>query len=269
MKLLSLLRALPVLMLLAASNAFATAQLPDVLLFEGHEEQLYTNPLQPWLEKHPDALPGNLAISSNNWRGYIATWEIAGDQLVLKKIDVGMTGSGSVEGKDRRNIIADVFPRMERAATDWSSAAETGKDAPTGQRNILAEVFSGTQGVVADWYSGTLIIPQGELLSYVHLGYGSTYQFYQLFTVRNGRVVQRTNLAGADFIDYRKKQFAAFRKTDAFKAQLKALLKDAKGAEEEEQVIAFLFDIAAEQYLSHDYATDAPPQGAATPGGKP
>lgn len=30
--------------------------------------------------------------------------------------------------------------------------------------------------VFADWFTGTLRIPQGEMLHYVHMGYGSVYE---------------------------------------------------------------------------------------------
>ena len=38
---------------LAPGRSAATAQEPDLLLLEGKEEALHTNPLSDWLEKHP------------------------------------------------------------------------------------------------------------------------------------------------------------------------------------------------------------------------
>ncbi|SDG17896.1 hypothetical protein SAMN04244550_03550 [Rhodobacter capsulatus] len=46
--------------------------------------------------------------------------------------------------------------------------------------------------VFAQWYSGTLRIPQGELLDYVHMGYGSTYDWDLLLEVQSGVVVSKS-----------------------------------------------------------------------------
>ena len=42
--------------------------------------------------------------------------------------------------------------------------------------------------VFAHWYSGTLRVPQGKLLDYVHGGYGSTYEDDLLITIEKGMV---------------------------------------------------------------------------------
>ena len=43
--------------------------------------------------------------------------------------------------------------------------------------------------VFAHWYSGTLRVPQGEMLNYVHMGYGSTFERDLLIEVKQGVVV--------------------------------------------------------------------------------
>lgn len=44
-------------------------------------------------------------------------------------------------------------------------------------------------GVFAHWYTGELRCPMGELLNYVHGGYGSTYEQDLFIEVENGVVV--------------------------------------------------------------------------------
>ena len=47
--------------------------------------------------------------------------------------------------------------------------------------------------VLADWFSGVLRIPQGELLEYVHMGFGSVYEQELHIKIECGLVVdQRT-----------------------------------------------------------------------------
>lgn len=36
--------------------------------------------------------------------------------------------------------------------------------------------LTGKTPIFADWFTGTLIVPQGEMLEYVHMGYGSVYE---------------------------------------------------------------------------------------------
>lgn len=62
-----------------------------------------------------------------------------------------------------------------------------------GAKVTVATIFPGfPEKVFAQWYSGTLRIPQGELLKYVHMGYGSTYERDLLLDVQWGVVTART-----------------------------------------------------------------------------
>ena len=84
------------------------------------------------------------------WRGYVGTWEIRDGRLYLAGLD-GTLQDGS------RATVATFFP-----------------DYP--------------DRVFAHWYSGTLRVPQGKLLDYVHGGYGSTYEDDLLITIEKGMV---------------------------------------------------------------------------------
>ena len=53
--------------------------------------------------------------------------------------------------------------------------------------NLLETVFPGyPDRVFAHWYSGTLRIPQGEILKYVHMGHQSTFERDMLIDVERG-----------------------------------------------------------------------------------
>ncbi len=96
-----------------------------------------TNPLSSFF-----ALGGtNPGFESNCtalWRGYVGSWEIIDGRLYL----IGLSGTlkGGVEAS-----LATIFPDFPNR-------------------------------VFAHWYSGTIRIPQGKLLTYVHGGYASTYE---------------------------------------------------------------------------------------------
>jgi len=73
---------------MTATAAFGTAQVPNKLILDGKEVPLFGNPLDSWLEKNPPKpeFCHDEIISSNNWRGYQATWKISGDRLLLLEV---------------------------------------------------------------------------------------------------------------------------------------------------------------------------------------
>ena len=85
------------------------------------------------------------------WRGYVGSWEIVDDRLYL----VGL--SGTLEG-GADATLATIFP-----------------DFP--------------DRVFAHWYSGTIRIPQGKQLEYVHMGYGSTFERDLFLDIERGVIV--------------------------------------------------------------------------------
>lgn len=54
--------------------------------------------------------------------------------------------------------------------------------------------YSVESPIFADWFNGTLKIPQGELLEYVHMGFGSTYEKELQLVIVDGRVVEKVTI---------------------------------------------------------------------------
>ena len=52
---------------------------------------------------------------------------------------------------------------------------------------IRTVAISGTLHV--DWFTGILGLPYGDLVAYVHMGYGSTYSDYILLELDEGKLV--------------------------------------------------------------------------------
>src|SRR3982751_244363 len=117
--------------LLATGVASGSSQEPDVLLFDDQELELDSNPLAEWLAMHPGRLQRGDAGFENNWRGYVATWEIAHDRLWLRQVAVRFR-------KDEGSGQARYELRDQRPA-----------------------LFPGSGRVTADWYTGTLVVPLG------------------------------------------------------------------------------------------------------------
>jgi hypothetical protein len=127
-----------------------TAQIGERLIYQGQELSMCSEPLTDFF-----ALGGHKPdfqfTCTALWRGYAGTWDIVNDRLYL----VGLQG--------------------------------TLKD---GSEATLETVFPGyPERVFAHWYSGTLRIPDGEQLEYVHMGYASTYERDRLLQIDKGIVV--------------------------------------------------------------------------------
>ena len=228
-------RGLALAILLVAGNAIGTAQAPDVLIVDGEQQAIFTNPLTPWLQTHPDALPKDGIVSSGNWRGYIATWELAAGKLWLRKVEIA-------------------YDNEDKAAAAKREAEHPGEEETVWfgdyvQRNVIGRLFPDPRNVIADWYTGTLILPKGKMTEYVHMGYGSSYERYTVVWVRAGDVTRQLDLSGAQFMELRKERYKAWQATDAYRKQLKEL---GEGGRDRDEIDGFLFEFAAEEYLSAD-----------------
>ena len=114
-----------------------TAQIAEKLLYKDKRVAMCTNPLSEYFAMG-GFNPRFQSTSTALWRGYVGGWEIVDDRLYMVSLD---------------GILED--------GTDAS----------------LETVFPGfPDRVFAHWYSGTLRIPQGKQLEYVHMGYASKFE---------------------------------------------------------------------------------------------
>jgi hypothetical protein len=219
--------ALGLLLAAATSVAFATAQAPDELVYKGQNLSLETNPLAAWLSAHPNRKLPEGVRSSGNWRGYVATWQVDKGALWLQKVSVMFQADAEEARSDRANC-----------ARAWGDYVYCDR---------IRDLFPDGGPVRADWFTGTLIVPTGEMTHYVHMGYGSTYSRYLVVWVKAGTVVRDVELTEAQFNDLRREKFEAFKKTELYRKQYEAsvgqLGKDTEN---------FLYQFYAEQYLSAD-----------------
>ncbi|MGQ4660967.1 hypothetical protein [Lysobacter sp. F6437] len=208
--------------------ADATAQMPDKLLLDGEEVPLHTNPLQSYLYAHRDEVPKFRPMTTANWRGYVATFAIRDGYLIVDKVEVRMQEDGAKRGMDAERKEYRLEPPME---------------------DIVTQVFNGRDDVPATWYTGALVIPRGEVIDYVHMGYGSTSERYTLLRVREGRVIERLDMGADDFTAYRRKRFDAFKATPAYAVML-ADVTSGEYPMEPADAEEFLYQYKAEYYLS-------------------
>lgn len=124
-----------------------TAQFGEHLRYQGEDMTMATEPLEAWFAMGAER-PWFGSVCSAMWRGYIGSWEIVDDRLYL----VGMNSSPF---EDEPVPLERLFPGH-------------------GDR------------VFAHWYSGTLRVPRGRQLAYVHMGYASTYERDLMLQIERG-----------------------------------------------------------------------------------
>ncbi|WP_288208068.1 hypothetical protein [uncultured Parabacteroides sp.] len=110
-------------------------------------------------------LPENHCVSTANWDGYTAFWEIQNDSLFLQKIEVCIY--------DKKELLKDSTLTLEAEQL----------------KTVFAPYYK--QGKIhARWYTGELRAAQGELIRYVHSGFNRNTETEQIITLQNGLVLQ-------------------------------------------------------------------------------
>jgi hypothetical protein len=149
-------------------SSYATAQFQDVLIYKNDTIGISSNPLEqhPNIEKIREQLkPSGEVICRNSalWRGYVAYWEIRDNKLFLTKI---------------KNACSDFLSKKK-----------------------LKEIFGREyklEKVNANWVNMELVIPQGELLEYIHMGYMSLHEKEVSLQIEKGLLVSETRFTNTN-----------------------------------------------------------------------
>ena len=200
-----------------------TAQMPDRIRFRpgGASHPLCENPLDSFLRDRGLRKTRGDRMCTANWRGYVATWLLHRDRLWLTEV----SSRGVIV--DRRKIELDPAPKGD---------IESGADQPDGPAFIPGpldgrpftvdglfpdETRPPEAPVFAEWYSGELRIPEGEMIQYVHGGYGTTYERDRLILIERGRLV-RSWVRKNDPPPTPEEQLQAFKERQALRRKLQA-----------------------------------------------
>lgn len=139
-------------------KSFATAQIPDRLIYNGDTVSIFSNPLEQL--PNIDSLRTHLFNDNKErwntacWRQYQAQWTIIDNQLYLTAIYSCNYHEYKIQA-DLKQLFPDKY--------------ENGK-------------------VKADWVTANILSPQGEQLYYVHSGYESLYEKEVVYEIANGQL---------------------------------------------------------------------------------
>jgi hypothetical protein len=179
---------------------FATAQVPDYLIIDNDTIRIHSNPLEQYFEKHPLPIPANgiVSASTGNWRGYVAFFKFHDNKLVVENIYKEQHQNET--GKYEYKLIS-----------------------------IYKDVFGEAQNFPCDFYTGLLICPYGKMLNYVHMGYGSTFEYYKLFEIKDGIKIKAKDFLADEYNKFKLDYFKYYKTTQAYKdeyAKMKEVMSD-------------------------------------------
>ncbi|MFL6375726.1 MAG: hypothetical protein ACJ73D_13745 [Pyrinomonadaceae bacterium] len=176
-----------VTVLLSAGAAVATPQIQDTLLYDGVEYPVNDDLMYEYFVKFPDRNPKDpQERCSGLWRGYRSVYEVEKGRIFLKDIFIGRRCS------DGESVISKVVRNGERLAIDW--------------------------------YSGLLIAAYGQPnydVSSYSIAFLYTFEKYSLFQITEGKLDIVKHFDNKGFLQFRQKQFEAYKKTDEYREEVK------------------------------------------------
>jgi hypothetical protein len=178
---------------LVSIKSFGTGQVPDYLIIEKDTLFIQSNPLEDYFKDHPMSENLITNLSSANWRGYIAYFKFLDGKLVVD------------------NIYKEDFKENSNGKTDYILTS------------IYKDIFGTEANFRCDFYSGLLICPSGNILEYVHMGYSSLYENYNLIEIKNGVNIKFKKITAEEFQKFKRDYFDYFKQTEGFKIRVKNL----------------------------------------------
>ncbi|WP_143093356.1 hypothetical protein [Halpernia frigidisoli] len=178
---------------------FATSQEPDKIKIKGIEYSLLNNPLEKYLSENKiideklydlgTSIDGYRNISTGNYRGYIATYEIKNSKLYL--IDL---------------VIPDPNSNFEK------------------EISVFDKLFQDENSMNLH-YTGILELPTGEFIDSDNFAYSSLFENYKLITVINDKLEKIKDVSKKEYQIFKINQFIKFRKTDEYKKRFEENMK--------------------------------------------
>lgn len=166
------------LLLFIPLRLFGTAQIPDILIYNGDTLALNYCPLELYPDAgiiNPQSLFGSKGcFYTACWRNYVATWEIINNKLYLTNL------RNACYPTTMRNVAASFKANIEKENIG-SEFADLKK--------IFTHKYKNGK-VMANWVTKKMISPKGQLLYYFHDGFQSIYETELEFNFENGILIE-------------------------------------------------------------------------------
>lgn len=116
-----------------------SATLREILFINRKDYGMITEPLEPYLHNLPDK-PKLIPLNRSCGRGYVGRWRLFQNRLYL----IDLSGRVRIDDEEVDVGLDYFFPNQDK--------------------------------VFASWFSGTVHVPHGKVLKYIHAGYLSKYE---------------------------------------------------------------------------------------------
>ncbi len=196
-----------VLCVFGASQAQATWQRLDTLIYEGKEYPIFNTMMSDYFVKYPDRNPNDESEGrcSGSWRGYEAEFEVSDNLIYLK----------------------DIFSKPCSLRT-----------------SALMKVNPDGKKLLVDWYSGFLISVGGENTSDLYSNeFLDSFERYAFFEVKAGKIGQVRQFDNKGYLKFKKLQFEGFKKTERYEELVKRFGNKPRESADSGIYWSFLFDM--------------------------
>lgn len=185
------------LFLFVTTLAFATPQLPNTLILEGKEYPIHDNIMEEYFSQFPERNPKNDdEPCSGLWRGYRSVFGVADGRVFLKDIFINACFG------EPESVLKKVVPDGSRLFADWYTA------------------------VVPAWYGENRKDPYSlESLD--------AWEKYSFFEIIKGKLVDHRHFTNSQYRSYKRRQFAAYKKSDEYKKELKRRMASGRSTKDE------------------------------------
>lgn len=159
-----------ILWLCSLLQAKATGLSGDIVSFNGDSWVLMAKPINmdsALYERLMDFIPDNHCVSTANWDGYTAFWEIQNDYLCLQRIEV---------------CVYDETSRKDSTLIYDNEVLQ-----------VLFSPYCHENGrIEARWLNGELRAGKGDLVRYVHSGFDRNMETECVLRIKNGKLADTT-----------------------------------------------------------------------------
>jgi len=168
-----------------------TAQEGDKLVYNGKSYTMASEP--PLSLNEPDRykirfVPGRTSC----WRGYVAEWFVLEDKLYLTGVEGTAYVTDQVRYRKEKLRLAGLLKSGEIDSARHEQLLNEAQENLTVEKDIdIMFLFNTTEPVFAGWVSGTIRVPMGKMMKYVHMGYESVYRKDMFLSFTDG-ILQHT-----------------------------------------------------------------------------
>ena len=159
-----------ILLLCLFLQAKATGLSGDILSLHGERWGLMAKPIDmdsALYKRWMDFIPDNHCVSTGNWEGYTAFWEIQNDCLCLQRIEV---------------CVYDETSRKDSTLIYHAEDLQT----------PFSAYYNKNGSIEARWLSGEFRAGRGDLVRYVHSGFDRNMETECVLRIKNGKVIDTT-----------------------------------------------------------------------------